>query len=160
MSSRKKAWFNNVQDKLQGILKSTVASIGYELWGYEFRSQSGGPLLCVFVEKDTGVLVDDCSRINRQLRAVLEVETNLGDQLTLEVSSPGIERTLYCLSHYQRYLGHRVKVRLARARDNCRNFIGVIEDIDEEEKVVIATEQETLHIALPEIEKARLLVEF
>jgi len=150
-----------VQQQLQTLIQGTVESLGYELWGYEFRSQPGGPLLCVFVEKDTGVLVDDCSRINRQLRAVLEVETSMGDQLTLEISSPGIERSLYRLSHYQRYLGEKIKLRLARARDNCRNFNGVIEDIDEESQaIVLSTEQETLKIALSEIEKARLLVEF
>ena len=150
-----------MQQQLQKLIQSTVESLGYELWGYEFRSQTGGPLLCVFVEKDTGVLVDDCSRINRQLRAVLEVETSLGDQLTLEISSPGIERSLYRLSHYQRYVGEKVKVRLSKAHNQCRNFIGIIEKADESSQtVVVATEIERLSLTLSEIEKARLIVEF
>ena len=135
--------------------------MGYELWGCEFRSQAGGPLLCVFIERDSGVVIEDCSRINRQLRAVLAVESSNSDQLTLEVSSPGIERSLYCLSHYQRYLGEKVKVRLSKAHNQCRNFIGIIEKADEStQTVVVATEIERLSLMLSEIEKARLIVEF
>lgn len=150
-----------MQQQLEQLIRSTVASLGFDLWGCEFRSGGQGALLCVYVDGEHGVTADNCTAIARQLRAVLAVESSLGDQTALEVSSPGIERRLYALSHYQRYVGHQIKFSLVRAKDHQRNFEGEIKQVNQDDDTVeLLVAQETWLMALHDIEKARLVVEF
>ena len=151
-----------MQPAIDQLIDDTVSAMGFELWGCAFRHAPGqGVLLCVYVDGASGVTSDNCSEIARQLRAVLAVESTLADPVSLEVSSPGIERQLYKLSHYERYVGHRVKFRLVKAKNNQRRYEGEIQRVDKQGKtVVICVNEEPWTLVLEEIDKAHLVVEF
>ena len=87
---------------LQDRLASLVSNMGYEFVGCELNRHSGGSLLRIYIDKETGVNVDDCARVSRQVSATLDVEDPIQGRYTLEVSSPGIDRPLFDLSHYKK----------------------------------------------------------
>ena len=58
----------------------------------------------LFIDKDGGVGVDDCADVSRQVSAILDVEDPIADKYNLEVSSPGLDRPLFTLEQFQRYV--------------------------------------------------------
>ena len=152
-----------MQVELEQLVRSTVDSLGFELWGCEFRTRGGGDsLLCLYIDSPNGITSENCTMIARQVRAVLAVESSLGDKVSLEVSSPGIQRRLYCLDHYQRYVGHRIKLCLMRAKNNQRKFEAEIKQVDIKTETIMlqVADDEPWQLVLRDIEKANLLIEY
>lgn len=67
-------------------------------------------VLKVFIDNDSGLVVDQCRRVSRYLESYLDEEQWLGEQYTLEVSSPGIDRPLRLKRQYQKNIGRTLVV--------------------------------------------------
>ncbi len=96
-------------------LAQLIGAMGYELVGCEHVPQGRQMLFRIYIDSAKGVTVDDCSQVSRQVSAMLDVEDPFQGRYVLEVSSPGIDRPLFEIEHYQKYVGKRVKVRLYRS---------------------------------------------
>ena len=107
---------------IQAIVGSTVGGLGYELVDVE-RSARG--LLRVFIDKVDGISVEDCANVSNHLSRVFAVEGV--DFERLEVSSPGLDRSLRKLEDFQRFVGRGAKVKLNAIVDSRKRFDGVIE---------------------------------
>ena len=105
----------------QAIIERTLAGMGYELVDVEY-AQDG--LLRVYIDAPSGIALDDCEKVSRQLSHVLAVEDV--DYARLEVSSPGVDRPLKKPADFERFAGAEVNVRLRRALYGRRNFEGVL----------------------------------
>ena len=107
---------------------------------------SGGPLLTLLVDREDGPVDHEfCTQVALEVSPALDGE---GYDGLVEVSSPGIERPLTRPSHFQRFVGHEAKVRLAEPLDGRRNFIGTIERTSEAGFVLKLLEEET-EVELP-----------
>ncbi len=104
-----------------------IEAMGLELWGVEYLRQGRRATLRVFIDCLSGVTLDDCERVSRQVGAILDVEDPIPGEYTLEVSSPGIDRPLFTPPQFERYLGAEANVRLRVPLDGRRRFRGVIE---------------------------------
>src|SRR5437870_3087505 len=114
-------------ERLNQIIAPAVAALGYELVGCELAQDSGRQILRVYVDGENGITLDGCAAVSRQISAVLDVEDPIKGRFLLEVSSPGLERPLFSLAHYQRFIGHKAKLRLRQPQeDGRRNFTGII----------------------------------
>lgn len=102
------------------IVKTTVLALGFELVDFE----RGGGMLKVYIDKSTGITVEDCAAVSNQLTRVFMVE-NI-DFERLEVSSPGLDRPLKTIADFEKFIGVRVKVRLHQAVDARKRFDGAI----------------------------------
>ncbi len=148
------------RDAIAEILRPAVEDLGCELWGVDFLSQGRHGLLRVFIERDEGgVTVDDCERVSRHVSTLLDVEDPIAGPYTLEVSSPGLDRQLFEKSHFERYAGARVKIRLLANYEGRRNFTGLLAGIEGED-VVLRVEDEELIFPLESIEKASVIPDF
>ena len=67
---------------------------------------------------------EDCERVSRELGAVLDVEDPIGHAYRLEVSSPGLDRPLRTVAHFQRFCGHEMKIKLHDGIDGRHNYKG------------------------------------
>ena len=143
---------------LRELLDTTVTGLGYELVLLELSPK--GRLLRVFIdkpEKDGGVNVDDCVTVSNQLTRVLMVENIDYDRL--EVSSPGLDRPLVKEADYTRFAGQDVQIRLRVAKENRRNFNGILLGL-QDGKVSLRTETGDVALEYDYIEKARLVPKF
>ena len=147
------------EQQLQTILAPTVTALGYEFWGLEFFTHARQTLLRVFIDRAEGINVDDCALVSRQLSAVLDVEDPITVEYTLEVSSPGMDRPLFTLEQYARYIGENVKVRLRVPFEGRRNFAGRLQSIEGDEVVVADGEHEFL-LPIEMIDKAHIVPQF
>jgi len=109
-------------EELQALLAPVVVALGYECWGIEFSAQGRHSMLRVYIDKEGGVLVDDCAIVSRQISGVLDVEDPIAVEYTLEVSSPGMERPLFTIEQFAKYAGEQVKIKLRSPFEGRRNF--------------------------------------
>src|SRR5436190_23857476 len=107
---------------LRALLERTLPGMGYEL--VDVETSPGGRLVRVFIDKDSGVDVEDCARVSDQLTRLFTVENVDYDRL--EVSSPGLDRPLRRAADFERFAGQEAQIRLRVLVDNRRNFTGVL----------------------------------
>ncbi len=96
-----------MNDELERVVTTELASIGFELVEFRRRGSKSRPVLDLRVERADGarVSVDDCARVSRAVEARLEAAQLVGERYVLEVSSPGIERPLRHARDWQRAVG-------------------------------------------------------
>ena len=124
--------------RVQELIEPVINSLGYECVGVEYLPQGRHSLLRIYIDKEDGIGVDDCETISHQVSGVLDVEDPIKGQYNLEVSSPGLDRPLFTLEHYVRFIGETVNVRLRSALHGRRKFTGKILSVDGEEIGLLA----------------------
>ncbi|MGB2115668.1 MAG: ribosome maturation factor RimP [Porticoccaceae bacterium] len=145
---------------LKQLIKPVVEALDCELWGIEMQMGGKSKLLRIFIDRDEdGIGIDDCERVSRQTSAILDVEDVIAGEYILEVSSPGMDRPLYELDHYARYLGEQISLRLRFPYEGRRNFKGQLRSIEGDEIVVVVADNEFL-FPVEGIEKANLVPQF
>ena len=146
-------------NKLQEMLEPVAQSMGFELWGIEYISQGKDSVLRIYIDREDGVSVDDCALLSHQASGILDVEETISGMYNLEVSSPGLDRLLFKLEHYQQYAGHQVKVKLRMPFDGRRNFKGLLKGVEGDE-IVLEVDNEEYLLPLDYIDKAQVEPQF
>jgi ribosome maturation factor RimP len=142
------------KERLIELLEPPLAALGYELADLDAHLGRRG-LLRIFIDREGGVTIDDCSRVSEQLGAWLDVEDPLPGSYVLEVSSPGFDRRLRTPAHFARFAGENVKMELRDPRDGRRRVSGRLQGAEGEE-VLIEVDGEVWRVALNNIAVARL----
>ena len=147
---------NPIVGRVWQVAEPLCQSEGVELVHVEYQREPGGRTLRVYLDKPGGITLDDCARISRQLGDLLDVALDVEEPYHMEVSSPGISRPLGRLSDFERFRGHRVKIKIARALNGQKNFTGTLEGIDGT-MVRLKINDQTRNIVFADIVKAHLL---
>lgn len=145
------------QARLIELLEPTVTGLGYELVGVEFDGSQR--VLRVYIDSEAGITLDDCTKVSYQVSGVLDVEDPISGRYQLEISSPGLDRPLYTLAHYERFKGGMARLQLTRLIEGRRKFKARLAGVDGDD-VLLQDGETTLRIPFESIEKARLAPEF
>ena len=143
-------------DELAKLLEPTVERLGYELVDLEARLGGKGGLVRVFIDKPGGIDLDDCETVSRAVSALLDVEDPVPGNYNLEVSSPGLDRKLTKVEHFQRFEGETVKVQMRFPIEGRRRFRGTLVSSDDE-NIVVDVDGESHSLPLKTIDTARLV---
>ena len=150
-----------IADKVFSTINPIVIDMGYELLGIEYVASGKHSVLRLYIDCEKGVRVSDCETVSRQVSSIMDVEDPISGQYNLEVSSPGIERPLFVIAHYQRFLGHDIRLRTYRPIDGKRNFTGSIGSVSEINNTIeLVTELGPVTVDIGLIEKANLIAHF
>ena len=144
---------------LREFITPLIGSMGYDLWGIELLSQGKNVKFRLFIEKDSGVNIEDCVLVSKHVSDALFVEGFESETYSLEVSSPGMDRILFDETHYQMHIGDLVEVRLYSLFDGQRNFVGCLKGT-EEECVVLQVDQQEYLFPNEEIRRIKLVPVF
>jgi ribosome maturation factor RimP len=112
------------------MLKPVLASMGYQLVERELVTDMGRLILRLYIDKEGGVTLDDCSEASRAISAHLDVEDPIPGKYDLEVSSPGVERPLRYPEDFARYAGETIKLRTLEPLEGRQNYRGVLKGCD------------------------------
>lgn len=145
------------QETLEKLIQTTVEGLGYQLWGYEYRPNSNNGLLRIYIDAEKGIVIDDCVLVSEQISALFDVEDPIPAAYTLEVSSPGIDRSLFTAEQYKPYIGEVVKIRTRIALNGRRNYKGKITDLTDTE-VTLKIDKEYFAIPFDVIDRSRLKI--
>lgn len=145
-------------DKFTQLLAPGVEGLGYELVGVEHLPMGKHSVLRIYIDSPNGITVKDCSDVSHQVSGVLEVEEPIKGQFTLEVSSPGIDRPLFNLEQFKKFVGSDVKLKLYHAIEGQRKITGLIESVEGEEiKVTDIDSSTTFELQMDDIDKANII---
>lgn len=147
------------ENRLTQMTRSVVEPMGYELVGVEYFQRGNGAILRVYIDTAQGITLDDCTAVSHQLSGVLDVEDPIQGRYDLEVSSPGLDRPLFGIEHYERFRGRKAKVKLAAKLDERRNFEGVLGGVCDG-RLLLEVDGGIRELPLEMIESARLVPEF
>jgi ribosome maturation factor RimP len=141
---------------LEALVEPVVAGMGYEL--VDLQAANGGRFLRLFIDKPSGIGVEDCAAVSRQLSRVFEVEGVDYDRL--EVSSPGLDRPLRKLADFARFAGQKADVRMRTPDASGRKrFVGRLQGAEDGRVTMELEGQATVRLALDDVERARLVPE-
>ena len=98
--------------------------------------------LRIFIDKDTGIDLNDCEKVNDGINDLLDKADYIKEQYFLEVSSPGIERVLRKDEHLKDSIGKEIEVKLFKPIEKQKEFVGTLEDYNEEKIILVLEENE------------------
>ena len=148
-------------DKIQDYLHSLLPSMGLELFDIQFRRETSGWVLRLFIDTlstDVGVSLQNCTDVSRELGHYLDVEDIIDHAYSLEVSSPGLERPLRSTEDFQSCSGKGAKVKLHDALDGQKIFEGVIDIVVDEMICMKLVDGRSIKFSYEMINKARLTI--
>jgi ribosome maturation factor RimP len=150
----------DIADRIGGLLDPILESLGLSLWDIDLQKHGPSWLLRIYIDREeSGVTLNDCEAVSRDLSAALDVEDIISHAYTLEVSSPGLDRTLSKPEHYARFIGSAVKIKTYQLINGQKVFRGkLIERAGELVKVELESGV-VVDIPLADISKASLEVE-
>ncbi len=142
---------------LKQSITPTLNDMNIECLGVDWSPQGRGGVLRVYIEvSDREVALEDCKRASREISALLDVEDPISSTYTLEVSSPGLDRPLFEVAHFSRFIGNEAKVTLKFPVQGRRRLRGNIIEVDGE-RICFDVDGKPFEVEANMIEHAHLI---
>ena len=151
--------FESLLKEIRQVIEPILESQGFELVDLEYRRETPGWVLRVYLDREGGVTLEDCTGVNHEVGAVLEVKDLIPNAYVLEVSSPGLTRPLKKPQDFDKFRNQLVKIKLFEPQDGRKNFKGTLLGL-EENKVRVKVDQQVFELPLERIAKANLEIDF
>ena len=146
-----------IGDELARLIEPTIVGLGYELSDLEVKLNDKDGVVRIYIDQPTdGIGLEDCETVSKQVSALLDVEDVIPSNYTLEVSSPGLDRRLTKIEHFERFLGELVRIKLRFPLEGRRNYRGTLK-IAKSENIDIEVDGKIFQLPLATIESARLV---
>ena len=115
------------------VVKEPIQNIAYELYDVEYSKEGKDYYLRIFIDKDDGIDLDDCEKVNDAISDILDEADYIKEQYFLEVSSPGVERLLRKDKHLEQNIGKEIDVKLFKKDENGKKeYQGILKQFDNE----------------------------
>ncbi|MEJ2067022.1 MAG: ribosome maturation factor RimP [Deltaproteobacteria bacterium] len=145
--------------RVETILGPLLDAEGFSLVDVEYKRERRGWVLRVFIDKESGVTLDDCARVSREFGQLLDVEDIIPTSYQLEVSSPGLDRPLKKEEDFVKYSGRKVRIKTKEQVSGRRNFKGALLGCTEGKVMVKVEGSGVFTIPFSAILKANLEIE-
>ncbi len=143
-------------EKIEVFVKPIVSDLDYILYHIEYVKENGEFYLRIYIDKEDGrISLNDCEAVSRQVSDILDSEDPIKDPYYLEVSSPGINRTLYTEEHFKKVIGSEVFIKLTGSINGTKSIKGILKSVDINE-VVVENNGEKVQIPKEKIKTANL----
>ena len=147
-------------ERVKEIATKIAGESGIEVVHVDLAGTKRDAVLRIYIDKEGGVTIEDCSNMSRSIEAVLDAEEDLiPSKYVLEVSSPGIERDLYSLSDFQRFAGQLAKVKTRTGVDGQKTFVGTIASIEGDKITIDDRTRGMVSFDYSDVDKANLKID-
>ncbi|MCL2862395.1 MAG: ribosome maturation factor RimP [Firmicutes bacterium] len=141
-------------------IKPIVDGCGYELCEVEFKKLRGEKHLSVYIDKPSGISLDDCEKVHLAIDPVIEELTaSYDEQYYLNVSSPGLDRPFKKQRDFERNYGREVEVKLYAQLKGKKYLEGILKE-KREHAVVLEIKGEEVTVEMTRVAVVRPLVKF
>ena len=120
------------------MVKPIADELNYEIYHIEYVKENGEYYLRIYIEKEGGITLNDCEALSRRVSDLMDEKDPIAEAYFLEVSSPGLNRTLFTEAHYKRFVGREVMVKLTKAIEGKKSIKGILKEVNEDSIVVEA----------------------
>ena len=149
----------NYEAKAESLLGPIVERVGVSVYDVEYVKEGADWYLRVYIDKPEGVNINDCVEVNRAFSDVLDEQDFIEESCILEVSSPGLGRTLKKGRHLQHSIGEDVEIKTSKPIDKIKEFSGILRSFDSE-NLTIEEENGERTFKRSEIAVIRLALDF
>ena len=125
-------------NEIYEMVKPIADELNYDIYHIEYVKENGELYLRIYIEKDGGITLSDCEALSRRVSDLMDEKDPIKDPYFLEVSSPGLNRTLFTEEHYKRFIGREVMVKFTKSVDGKKNIKGILKEVNEDSIVVEA----------------------
>ena len=123
-----------IEENVEAIVKDKIESLGYELYDVLFFKEGPNKILRIVIDNENGISLDDCEKVNNEVKDLIDEEDLIKEQYYLEISSPGIERLLRKDWQLKKFKGELVEVKLFKKDEKGnKNYIGELGETTEKE---------------------------
>lgn len=148
-----------VTDTAAALALPIAEGAGCSLWDVEYVKEAGQWFLRVYIDREGGVSIQDCEAVSRPLSDALDEADPIEGSYVLEVSSAGADRPLKRPEHFRQFLGAQVEVRLYRALEGRKEYVGILAGYEAGD-VTLQTEMGTQTFLKQDVAQVRLYVTF
>ena len=141
------------------LIEPVLDELGFELVDTEYLSEHGKWVLRIYADGEGGITVDDCAKISKEISALIEARDIFQHEYVLEVSSPGLNRTLKRERDFQKVVGKKIKVKMLHPVKDQKNFTGYLKAY-KNGVLYIEIKDKQVPLPLQEVKKANLVYEF
>ncbi|MEO7673722.1 MAG: ribosome maturation factor RimP [Pyrinomonadaceae bacterium] len=149
----------SIEEGIRRIAKEAADESSVEFVHAEIVGSKRNLTVRVYIDKPEGVTLEDCSVVSKRMEAILDADDFIPSAYLLEVSSPGLERELYSIADFTRFVGRRVKVKLASMINDQKVFIGQIAGVEDGDVVIEEKTFGMVRFPHTEVIKANLRVD-
>lgn len=125
-------------NEIYEMVKPIADELNYDIYHVEYVKENGELYLRIYIEKDGGITLSDCEALSRRVSDLMDEKDPIKDPYFLEVSSPGLNRTLFTEEHYKIFIGREVMVKFTKSVDGKKNIKGILKEVNEDSIVVEA----------------------
>lgn len=145
--------------KTEALLKPIAEANGVDIYDVEYVEEAGEWYLRAYIDKEGGVTIDDCEAVSRALSDALDNPEFIEDAYYLEVSSPGLGRTLKKDRHFEKSIGMEVDLKTYKPVDGSKEFTGTLKSFDKDTVTLMILEKE-VSFSRKDIAKINLTIDF
>ncbi len=147
-----------IEAVVEKLVTDIIAASDLELVDVEYVKERDW-YLRVFLDKESGIEIDDCQWVSEQLEGKLDETDLIKDHYYLEVSSPGLDRPLKKERDFIRHAGDKVEIKTYEAIDGQKLFTGKLIGLAAG-NIEIETDGQSLSIPQTKVALIRLHIEF
>jgi ribosome maturation factor RimP len=148
-----------ISDELFNQIENVVTEEGYEFYYVEYVREENENYLRVYIDSEEGITFDNCASTSKSVGLLLDEIDPISDTYYLEVSSPGVERTLFNDKHLKLSIGEEIRIKLSKIFNGSKKFEGELLSFDEN-FICIKSKGAKISIPRQSIKKVTLKVEF
>ena len=131
-----------LENDIFNCLEKIINNLGYELYDVIYEKQGKENHLCIFIDKQNGINIEDCEIVNNAINDVLDEKNFIKDQYYLEVSSTGLEKRIRSDKHLENAINTKVRISLYKPINKERELIGTLLSFDNESlKIMNGTDE-------------------
>lgn len=126
-----------IEEKALALSEKTAEDTGVYVVDVSYsKNDDGGYSLCYYIDKPEGLGIDECETFSRAVEEALDKADIIDENYVLEVSSPGVDRTLKKEREFLYYIGREVDVKLYSAIEGVKEFTGVLRGFENNEAAI------------------------
>ena len=134
-----------IEEKIRKMLEGPVAETGVIIDSITLEKEDNNLYLRIVIDKKDGIDLNDCEKVNNEIKDMIDEADYIKEQYFLEISSPGIERLLRKDWQLKKYIGEEVEVKQFK-KDNLGNkdYIGILKEVNEQNLKIETDEEITI----------------
>jgi ribosome maturation factor RimP len=105
-------YFMDLGEKVKQLAQQFLANESQFVVNVAVSSLQGPQKVTVVLDGDAGITIDDCATVSKQLLGALEQQGLIGENFTLEVTTPGLDRPLKLKRQYVKNIGRGMRLHL------------------------------------------------
>ena len=150
----------NIVGTVRDLISPVAEEMGIILWDVEYVKEGSKKILRITIDSEEGIDINICEKFHRTIDPLLDEADPIDEAYYLECTSPGIEREIKTDAHIEMCKGEKVELKLYAPKNNSKSFVGILNGLSDEGRIIIEINGENVEFDRKEISKMHTVFDF